>query len=114
MKKLLLFSLLFVFFSCSKKKTEIPADVIPFRKMKEILIDVQLSQAASANSALVDSFIYNNKEYMVYVLQKHQIKREEFLRSLKFYTSNPEILQEIYDSVLVDLSKIQSESQIGK
>lgn len=114
MKKLLYFSLLFLFFSCSKKKTEIPANVISFGKMKDILIDIQISQAASASGALVDSSIYNTKEYMVYILQKHKIKREEFLKSLKFYTAHPEILQEVYDSVLVDLSKIQSESQIGK
>ncbi len=112
MKNIIYLLFLISLFACGKKKTEVPASIISMQEMKLLLTDFHLAQAAAGNGSMVDSAIYNNKEYIEYILKSHQIKRSEFIKSLTFYSENPELLQEVYDSVLVDLSKIQSESEL--
>jgi len=46
-----------------------------------------------------------------YVLKDHKVTREKFLESLKFYTDNPALLEEVYDSVITELSRLQAESE---
>lgn len=112
MKKIIFLIVITLMISCGKKKTEVPATIISMQEMKVVLTDIHLAQAAAGNGAVVDSSVFNNKEYLEYILKSHQIKRAEFIKSLNFYSANPELLQEVYDSVLVDLSKIQSESEM--
>lgn len=109
--KHIIFGLILLITACSKKKTEIPADILSMQDMKGVLTDVQLGQAAAGNSAMVDSALYNSKEYFEFVLKNHNVSRDVFMKSLKFYSENPALLQEVYDSVIVDLSKIQSQSE---
>lgn len=112
MKKLLsLFFISILLVSCSKKKTEIPQDVISMKEMQLLLTDIHLAQSAASVQILSDSSIYSAKEYVNYVLEDHKISREQFLKSLKFYTENPAILEEVYDSVITELSRIQGESE---
>ena len=84
------------------------------RDLQEILSEIHLAQAASSNAILSDSSIYTNKEYVNYILQKHNIQRNDFLKSMKFYTENPVLLEEVYDSVITQLSRMQAESEAGK
>ncbi len=100
--------------ACSKKKPAVPEDVLSMKDLQEILSDIHIAQAASTNAVLSDSSIYNNKEYINYILKQHNIKREDFLKSMKFYTENPVLLEEVYDSVITQLSRMQAESEAGK
>lgn len=108
----ILFLFAFAIFACSKKKASIPEDILSMKDMQEILADIHLAQAASASVVLSDSSIYNTKEYVNYILKDHHVTRERFLTSMKFYTENPALLEEVYDSVITDLSKLQSESEV--
>ncbi len=115
MKKIFpLFLLIISLFACSKNKPAIPEDVIPMRELQEILSEIHLAQAASSNAVLSDSTLYNTKEYVNYILKQHNIEREKFLKSMKFYTKNPVLLEEVYDSVITQLSRMQGESEAGK
>ncbi|MFZ7115480.1 MAG: DUF4296 domain-containing protein [Bacteroidota bacterium] len=115
MKKIITFFILITALSaCSKKKPDVPEDVIPMKELQAILSDIHIAQAASSNAVLSDSSIYSNKEYVDYILKQHNIKREDFLKSMKFYTENPVLLEEVYDSVITQLSRMQAESEAGK
>ena len=115
MKKLItLLLLVTTLIACSKKKPAIPEDLISMKELQEILSEIHLAQAASSNAVLSDSTLYNNKEYVNYILKQHNIEREKFLKSMKFYTENPELLEEVYDSVITQLSRMQGESEAGK
>jgi hypothetical protein len=112
MKKLLtIFFITLTFFACSKKKSDIPVEVLSMKDMQMLLTDIHLAQSAATIQVLSDSSIYNSKEYVNYVLKDHKVTREKFLASMKFYTENPELLEEVYDSVITELSRLQGESE---
>ena len=114
MKKYLAVIFLLTFlFSCSKKKTSIPEGILPMRELQQVLAEIHLGQAASSNAVMTDSSLYSNKEYVNYILKKHNINREDFLKTMKFYTENPDLLEEVYDSVITQLSRMQAESEVN-
>ena len=115
MKKIILLYILSGFlFACSKKKTTIPEGILPMRELQQVLTEIHLAQSASGNAVMSDSSIYTNKEYVNYILKQHDLKREDFLKSMKFYTENPDLLEEVYDSVITQLSRMQAESEAVK
>jgi len=106
--RVLLFVFLFAcLISCSKKHVRVPNDVIPKEEMKSILLDEQLAQAAVGNYQYNDSLKYTMNDFTNYVLQKHGVSREKFISSMKFYSSHPDLLKEIYQQVLDELIEKQ-------
>jgi hypothetical protein len=100
--------ILCLIFSCARKKIEVPKDIIQQKEMTAILSDIHIAQAAIGNTVNIDSSDYTMNDYLKNILKDHQTSREEFMNSLKFYSNNPELLQEVYDSVLTSLSKIEA------
>ena len=112
MKKLLAIIFLFTtLLACSKKKVVVPEQMISMKDMQIILRDIHLAQSAATTESISDSSKYSAKEYVNYVLKDHKVSREKFLESLKFYTDNPALLEEVYDSVITELSRLQAESE---
>ena len=59
----------------------------------------------------------NKKESSRYyrkAFEKHEITRDQFDESINFYTENPKDMQEIYEKVLVELSKIKADLENTK
>lgn len=98
--------------SCSTKQ-EIPStDVIPQNQMVEILKEIELAQAAiKIGVANKDSTIYENSFFQSIFL-KYNTTQEQFNSSLKFYGTHPEILEELYDKVITELSEEQATYQV--
>lgn len=103
----------FMLFSCSgggKKKTvDSPDDIIPHKKMVHVLVDYHLAEGSmkyyaryGASPKVLSQKIYSH------ILDKHNITREKFRRSMNFYTDNPDRMQLIYSDVLERLSSLQS------
>ena len=114
MKKLFVFIFLLISFSCSKKKEAFPTGIIVPDSMSKILIELHLAQASIGVNAIADSSGYNMADYQNYILQKHHIKKEEFVKSIRYYTSNPSVLKTVYDSVLVDLTRLQAGGEVRR
>jgi Domain of unknown function (DUF4296) len=108
----LIFVLLVVLFSCGKKKTDfaIPDDVIKRGEMVKILADVHIAEATInlRNVAVPDVRNLNAALYKN-IFVKHQITKEEFTKSYNFYSNNTELFNEMYDSVIMELNKMQAE-----
>src|SRR5205085_11176204 len=100
--KRLLFFFLFVsaLFACTKPKVEIPAGVLKKEQMVPILADVHIAQAASAMYQASDSMRYTSADLMKYVFKIHHTTQSQYDSSIAFYTKHPEIMKEIYDSVI--------------
>jgi hypothetical protein len=111
MKKI--FFLFFLFASCSEKPVEIPADVINRDEMASILTDISLAQASYSVRVHADSVKYKMSDYVNQVLIQHSTEKDKFLLSLKFYGEHPEVLQQVYDSVITNLSKLQGETELN-
>jgi len=111
-RKFFIFYLLFsiiVFSSCSKKEISIPRGIISKQEMVSLLVDLHIAQAATSRNQMTDSARHQMKDYTPFIFSSHQITKEQYDNSLAFYTKNPELLDEIYDQVINELSRKQSE-----
>ena len=97
--------------SCSAPKVTIPSDVLSEAKMVSIMSDIQIAES-------VITFNFTNKDtskmqadaFYDFIYKNHKTTKEQFNKSFDFYLSQPEILNKIYDEVLVELSKRQGQA----
>ncbi len=112
MKKIIFFiSTAFIISSCLEKEINIPENVLKQNEMSSILTDIHIAQSAVNNKIVTDSMNYTFNDYLNYILKQRKIKKEDFLSSLKFYSEHPDILQEVYDSVLTSLSRMEASTE---
>ena len=91
-----------------EKEISIPDNVLKQKEMTSILTDVQIAQASLNSKARSDTSAQSMNEYIFNIMKKHNTTKQEFLISLKFYTDHPEILQQVYDSVITGLSRMEA------
>jgi hypothetical protein len=108
-KSLLIFVLLAALWSCGEEIPPIPDDVLKQQQMTAVLTDVHLAQAAINIKSQTDSTPNNMNDYIAYILKQHGVGKEDFLRSLKFYSNNPDLLEQVYDSVITGLTRMEAE-----
>ncbi len=105
LRKLLIFSVLFLIaFSCSKKKEK---DVIPEKEMINILIDIHIADAILNKLSLFDRKLSEPESLSYYnqVFKKHKITREQFYRSFKYYMNDLDRFVQMYKVVKDSLSR---------
>jgi hypothetical protein len=101
---------LFILSSCSKPEVKIPPDLLDQPALTHILIDIHLAQASAGTKERVDSVNVMN-DGVEEILAAHGISRADLLRNLKFYSEHPALLQQVYDSVITGLSRMQGEAE---
>lgn len=83
--------------------------VIPADSMVSLLTDLHLADGVINTTRSKDQSIKNlSDKYFSAVLVKHKIGRDTFDESLRYYAYHTEELDEIYEQVIVNLSKIES------
>ena len=107
----ILLSLLASCYSESDKKPEFDEKkIIPKEKMIEVLTDIHLVEGIIATTQRegVKKETYVTS-YTNAVLEKHDIGIGEFEESIRYYTYHIEELDNIYEEVIIRLSKKESE-----
>jgi hypothetical protein len=83
------------------------------KQMIEIIKEIQITEAALNYKRNNGSSAEENKElYFDLVFKKHKITPEIFKDNLLEYSKSPEILEAIYDSVIVSLTQMQDTLKI--
>ena len=101
MKNLFFFIICFILFSCSGKN-EVPPGIIQQKEMQNILWDVIRAQALSGEMARRDSSINEIAETQLMtrkVFEIHNVTPSAFDLSYAWYTSHPEMMRIIFDSM---------------
>ena len=98
--------------ACSGKKPGIPPAVISPEKMVDILTDVHIAQAAVSTHNPGDTLRYTVSDYMPAIFKNHGTTQQQFDSSLKYYSSNPALLDSIYKEVLEVLSRKEGEVDV--
>jgi len=99
--------------ACKSEFPDVPKDVIAMDKMEVILADMHIADAVAETKAQVGmSEKILIQEYHEQIFNNHSITRAEFLKSYKFYESNPKLLNKMYDDILDKMSK--REEAVGK
>lgn len=109
----ILLIVIFLLSSCSSSEEtiNIPNNIIGQEKMKEIYIDIHISDAMVAKKKLKEVKLSNQlkKSYFEEILAKHHISKEEFEKSNAFYEKNIDLMYKMYEEIMVSLSAKQAE-----
>ena len=101
-----------IFFSgCSKKSADIPKNILTKEELVPVLVDIHLAQAYTGMNQLTDSSRVTMYDYAAYIFNAHHITKQKYDSAMAFYTFHPDLLNEIYQDVINELSKKQSESE---
>jgi hypothetical protein len=87
----------------------IPNDVLPEEKMREVLVDVMIAEANITDKGLTNAEMQPEIQKMyLQVFDKHQVSKEEFFHSMEFYTSHPDILSRNFQPIIDSLSSLEA------
>lgn len=103
------FACIVTLFSCKPREVKIPEGILTKQKLIPVLVDIHLAQTVVGLNQLNDSTGFGLNEYLTAILKLHHVTKQSYENSLTFYTSHPEMLNEIYQEVINELSKKQSE-----
>ena len=101
MKNVFFFMMCWILLSCSGKN-KVPAEIIQPKEMQNILWDVIRAQALSGEMARKDSTINEVTETRMLtqkIFEIHNITSPAFEQSYSWYTSHPEMMHIIFDSM---------------
>lgn len=101
-----------ILISCkSKKKEEIVLDSKYLSKHEMINIIKEIHLADAALSVLQPRYNDNQKYkaayYYNYIFNKHNITKAFFEENVVYYSKYPQVFEEVYDSVQIELSKLE-------
>lgn len=115
MKKLILAALVVLVFSCKQKSVETPGHILEKKQLVDVQVDLYLVEAAhNMNVLKPDSADTEYKTLFETVMKKHNINKEDYESSLRYYAIDNESLNEIYDSVVVKLTHIENSVTYSK
>lgn len=111
-KKVVLFAACSLMIACAEsEEVEIPENVLSSEKMAEVMVDVHLLEAAmNLNAGIATETIPHELD----IFKSHNVSQQQYEESYRFYTEHPELMGEIYQIVLNELSKKQAEVANGK
>ena len=109
MKRLCYFILFLFVTGCGKTKVELPAGVLTQKEMIPLLVDMHIARAATGLYNAGDTSLFTMNDYIPYILKIHHIESAVYDSSISYYTLHPELMKEMYDDVISELSKKQGE-----
>ena len=92
-------------FSCLDTGTQ-PKNIINESKLINIIVDIQLAEAAIENNSNQDTKIADSQLNNIYLVicKKHQTSPEKFKASIIYYSKNHEKIEQIYSKALEQLN----------
>ncbi|TAH14760.1 MAG: DUF4296 domain-containing protein [Runella slithyformis] len=102
-----LFVIHFLFLTACTQEEKVPEGTLSEQKMSQIMVEIHLIEARVSRLSLVsiDSTTLVTEQLKKAMFKKLQVDTAAFNRSYKFYATNPELLQRIYEPVVKHLEK---------
>ncbi len=102
--------LLILIGACKPDMPKMPADILPLTKMKMILADMHIADAVAetkakggANEGEVTRALYAQ------IYKNNGITEDQFKQSYQFYLAHPAWQNKLYEEILTELSKRESD-----
>ncbi|MFT7613848.1 MAG: hypothetical protein ACI9J3_002828 [Parvicellaceae bacterium] len=90
-------------------ETEKPGDLIPYDKMIDVVVDLNLVEAQVSEVQLLQKVIKDSvHEYYGQLFHKHNISREQLNSSLDYYTTQGSQMDSIYGKAFGKLAFLES------
>jgi hypothetical protein len=96
--------------SCTDKD-KIPAGVLPKDKMEKVLWDIIQAERYRDTYVRDSSLDLKKETFKLYaqVFEIHQVSKDEFIKSYKFYMSRPDIARVMFDSLATRANRRREE-----
>lgn len=108
---ILFFPLLFSCYHENKVEVNKPDHFLERKEMVDILTDIQIAEGIITNNRTQRKKISSGFKDSIYqrVFDHYNISAEVLKENIAYYNADPSVMEDIYEDVLADLSKIQSE-----
>lgn len=110
-------AIIFILTSCyniNESKPVIPDILLSESQMVEILTEIQITEANFRISKNRSTAVDIKPKYYNRILKEYGITLKQLKGNMEYYHNSPAVMEEIYEQVLANLSKIQSEAMVEK
>jgi len=112
-KLFFLLALFFLVSSCynvNEVEVVAPTKMLTKMQMVEILTDMQIIEAGFSINKNLNSGKELKPEYYSEVFEQHSVTLQQFKENIDYYHASPKVMEDIYELVLANLSKMKSEA----
>jgi hypothetical protein len=111
----LLYPLLFLFLSlvfsaCKKEKSIKGKEFIEREVLVDVLVDLHLMDGVTMDRQFGRKYEADSIDVVTPILEKHQVSRQMFDTTMYVYSRHPELLDEVYNDVLIKLNVMLDEN----
>ena len=101
----------FCFQFCSHPENPAPKELISPDSMVSLLVDIHVAEAAANVTRLNDVMRFSASDLYPGIFKTHHTDSIAFRKSVEYYLANPKKFDKIYEQVLNELSRRESETQ---
>ncbi|MDF1573889.1 MAG: DUF4296 domain-containing protein [Bacteroidales bacterium] len=105
----LLVFMLFSFTACQKKQKITGDEFVDRKVLVSVLVDIHLADGLSNDRKFHRRYDVDSIDILTPILEKHQISRQKFDTTMFVYSRDPELLDQVYSDVLIQLNVMLDE-----
>ncbi|MCD4709863.1 MAG: DUF4296 domain-containing protein [Bacteroidales bacterium] len=107
---LILLLLVMTFTACQKQKSITGKEFMEREVLVEVLVDIHLVDGVTNDRKFHRRYDVDSIDVLSPILEKHQVSRQMFDTTMFVYTRNPELLDQVYNDVLIKLNVMLDEN----
>jgi len=96
--------LVLTFTACQKKKSISGKEFIEREVLVDLLVDIHLMDGVTQDRKFNRKFEVDSIDVFTPILEKHRVTRQMFDTTMFVYSRNPELLDQVYNDVLIKLN----------
>ncbi len=109
----MLFAFIISFSSCSREKKITGKEYIPREVLVKVITDIHLMDGITNDMSYYRKYNPGDSIDMYGpIFDKYDVDREMYDRTIKEYSKYPQLLNEVYDQVLMDLKILQDKIEM--
>ena len=101
---LVLLILLITFNACHSRKSITGKEFVEREVLVNMLVDIHLADGVTNDRKFNRKYDVDSVDVLTPILEKYHVSREKFDTTMYVYTRNPELLDQVYNDVLIKLN----------
>jgi Domain of unknown function (DUF4296) len=107
---ILILLLVLTFTACQKKKGITGDEFIEREVLVDVLVDIHLMDGVTQDRKFGRKYDVDSLDIFTPILEKHQVTKQMFDTTMFVYSRNPELLDKVYNDVLIKLNVMLDEN----
>ena len=107
---ILILLLVLTFTACQKKKSITGEAFIEREVLVDVLVDIHLMDGVTQDRKFGRKYDVDSLDIFTPILEKHQVTKQMFDTTMFVYSRNPELLDKVYNDVLIKLNVMLDEN----